>query len=90
MQEARQTTSALMKESETITNEKAKTILKQAHSDAIAILEGGKREIEKERLSMLAQMKEHIVDVSLRLNEKMFGDGKTSREFLEKELEKMK
>jgi hypothetical protein len=35
-------------------------------------------------------MKEHIVDVSLRLNEKMFGPGKTNREFLEAEISKMK
>lgn len=35
-------------------------------------------------------MKEHIIDVSLRLNEKMFGKGKTSKEFLEAELAKMK
>lgn len=39
---------------------------------------------------MLAGMKEHIIDVSLKLNEKMFGPGKTNKTFLKKELSKMK
>ena len=90
LDEARQTTATLMKESEIISREKANTIIKHANRQALAILDGGKRELEKERLTMLAQMKEHIVDVSLRLNEKMFGPGKTNKEFLEAELAKMK
>lgn len=87
---ARQTTATLMKESEIISNEKAAKIMQQAHRDALAVLDGWKREIEKQRLTMLTQMKEHIIDVSLRLNEKMFGPGKTNKEFLEAELAKMK
>jgi len=90
MNAARQTTAMLMKESEVITREKATKIIEKAHREALAVLDGGKRELEKERLTMLAQMKEHIVDVSLRLNEKMFGNGKTSREFIESEMAKMK
>ena len=62
-----------MKESEIIAREKANAIMNKAHSEAIAILDGEKRDIEKERLTMLAQMKDHIIDVSLKLNEKMFG-----------------
>ena len=87
---ARQTTATLMKESEIISHEKAAKIMQQAHRDALAVLDGGKREIEKERLTMLTQMKEHIIDVSLKLNEKMFGPGKTNKDFLEAELAKMK
>ncbi len=90
IKEARKTTNVLMKESENVAKKKAEIIMKRAHKQALAILDGEKRDIEKERLSMLAHMKEHIIDVSLRLNEKMFGQGKTSREFLERELEKMK
>ena len=90
LKEARQTTSTLMKESEVIAREKADVIMKKAHNDAIAILDGEKRDIEKERLTMLSQMKDHIIDVSLKLNEKMFGQWKTSREFLEREFSKIK
>jgi F0F1-type ATP synthase membrane subunit b/b' len=87
---ARQTTATLMKESEVISREKANTIIKHANRQALAILDGGKRDLERERLTMLSQMKEHIIDVSLRLNEKIFGPGKTNREFLEAEMAKMK
>jgi len=79
-----------MKESEIIAHEKAEIIIKKANKEALAVLDGGKRELEKERLSMLSHVKEHIVDVSLKLNEKMFGPGKTNKEFLEAELAKMK
>lgn len=88
--EAQKASRNLMKESEILANAKADAIREKAHAEAIAILDGGKRELEKERRTMLSQMKSHIVDVSLRLNEKMFGKGQTSREFLEAELAKMK
>ena len=90
LEQARHTTAALMKESEVISREKAATIIKHANRQALAILDGWKRELEKERRSMLSQMKEHIIDVSLKLNEKMFGDKKMSREFIEAEIKNLK
>lgn len=90
LSEAKKTSRDLMKESEILARAKADAIKKKAKSEALAILDGGKRELEKERLSMLDQMKSHIIDVSLRLNEKMFGSKKTSREFIEAEIAKMK
>jgi len=90
IQNARKTSRSLMKESEIVAKAKAEAIIEKAHAEVEAIMGGGRRELEKERLSMLAQMKEHIIDVSLKLNEKMFGKWKTSREFLEEELTKMK
>lgn len=90
MKHAKKTSRNLMKESEILANAKADAIKAKAKSEALAILDGGKRELEKERLSMLTQVKKHIVDVSLRLNEKMFWDKKTSREFIEAEFAKMK
>jgi len=90
MKNAKKTSRNLMRESEILANAKADAIKKRAKAQALAILDWGKRELEKERLSMLSQVKKHIVDVSLRLNEKMFGPGKTNKEFLEAELAKMK
>jgi len=87
---AQKTSRDLMKESEIVARAKADAIKQKAKSEALAILDGGKRELEKERISMLKQMKDHIVDVSMKLNEKMFGPGKTNKEFLEAEFAKMK
>jgi hypothetical protein len=36
------------------------------------MIDGGKRELERERVSMLSHVKTNIIDVSLKLNEKMF------------------
>jgi len=72
MKEAKKTSRDLMRESEILANAKAQAIKKKAKAEANAILDGGKRELEKERISMLSQVKSHIVDISLRLNEKMF------------------
>jgi len=90
IEEARKTTATLMRESEVISHEKAQKIIKKANREALSILDGWKREVEKERLTMLSHMKEHIVDVSLKLNEKMFGPGKTNKEFLEREIDNIK
>lgn len=72
IQEAKKTSRNLMRESEILANAKAQAIKKKAKAEANALLDGGKKELEKERISMLSQVKSHIVDVSLRLNEKMF------------------
>ncbi|MCH8518475.1 ATP synthase F0 subunit B [Candidatus Gracilibacteria bacterium] len=86
---AKKSSEALLEESRYIAKLKAEAILKEAHDNALAVLEGGKRELEKERISMLGQVKSHIVDMSLRLNKKMFDTPNTSKEFLEKEVEKL-
>ncbi|MDA9129221.1 ATP synthase F0 subunit B [Candidatus Gracilibacteria bacterium] len=90
LDKARETTSVLMKESESIAKHKAQIIIAKANLATKAILDGARKEAEKERRTMLTQVKKHIIDTSLRLNEKMFGSEKTSREFLEKELSEMK
>ena len=38
---------------------------------------------------MLVQMKSHILDVSLKLNEKMFGKNEANREYISEEIKKM-
>lgn len=90
LETAKKTSRDLMRESEILANARATAIQEEAHTKALAILDWGRRELEKERKTMLAQMKSHILDISLKLNEKIFQSEENSREFLEKELEKMK
>jgi F-type H+-transporting ATPase subunit b len=90
LKQAQEVSKNIMNEAEEIAITKAESIRINAKNDVLAMIDGGKRELEKERFSMLSQVKGHIVDVSLRLNEKMFGPGKTNREFLEAEIAKMK
>lgn len=86
LQETRKTTAELMRESEAIAKQKAQDIINKAHFDALAILDGWRREIEKERKSMLAQMKVHIVDISLKVNKKMFWKQQVDRDFIEESM----
>lgn len=89
LQEAKVTSRVLMEESQSIAQSKADTLIAEANSKVVAILESGRREIDTERRTMLAQMKSHILDVSLRLNQKMFGHTQENKEFIEKEFEKI-
>ena len=89
LEAAKKSSEQLLEESHKIAKLKAEAIMKEAHDDAIATLESGKRELEKERISMLGQVKSHIIDMSLRLNQKLFDGPNTSKEFLEKEVEKL-
>ena len=77
-------------EIERLANKKSIDILLRAENDANMIIEWWRRQLEKDRLTMLSQMKSHIIDLSLRLNEKLFDKKEVSKEFMEKELEKIK
>jgi len=72
-----------------LADQKASLIMAKAKKDIDAIMEGGRREIEKERLGMLQSMKGKIIDLSLKLNDKMFTEEKASRDFMEKKLEEI-
>lgn len=86
---ARKAQADLMKESKNIADEKAQAIISKANFQALSILEGGRRDVEKERLTMLSQMKEHIIDVSLKLNERMFGEKNMNKDYIEEEIKKI-
>ena len=90
LEEAQKTSRSLMTESERIAQAKAEALMKEANARVFAIIEGGQKQIEKERRTMLVQMKSHILDVSLRLNQKMFGSAQENKEFIEREFERMK
>jgi F0F1-type ATP synthase membrane subunit b/b' len=53
IESARKTSRDLMKESEILAKAKAEAIMIQAHDGAMATLETGRRELEKERTTML-------------------------------------
>lgn len=89
LEAAKKSSEQLLEESRHIAKLKAEAIMKDAHDNALATLEWGKRELEKERISMLWQVRSHIVDMSFRLNKKIFDSPQISKVFLEKEVEKL-
>ena len=86
---ARADANDIMISAKELADQKANLIMQKAKSDVNAIMDGGRREIEKERLTMLQNMKGKIIDLSLKLNEKMFDDEKASKDFMEKEMKQI-
>jgi len=90
LDDARKKADWMIVEAETIAKTKRANILEKAENEAKAIIDSGRREIEKEKLSMLSEVKSNIVDLVLRFNKKLFGIEKVSSEFVEREIELMK
>ncbi len=87
---ARKTGEAIVSESETIGKKKREDIIAKAELDGKDLLNSGRSEIEKERLAAMSSVKSHLVDLILKLNEKLFKDSNITKDYIEKELLSMK
>ena len=90
LKKARKKSDEIISEAEKIAKNKRNSLLEKAEEEAKWIINSGKAEIEKEKLSMLADVKSNIIDLVLRFNKKLFWSEKISSEFVEKEIELMK
>jgi len=90
LKKARKKSDEMLSEAEAIAKNKRNSLIEKAEAEAKGIIESGRAEIEKEKLSMLAEVKSNIVDLVLRFNKKLFWSEKISNEFVEKEIELMK
>ena len=90
LKKARKQSDEMISEAEKIAKNKRNTLLEKAENEAKWIINSGRAEIEKEKLSMLSDVKSNIVDLVLRFNKKLFWSEKVSSEFVEKEIELMK
>lgn len=88
--QARENAKTMMVDIESLANKKSVDIILAAENKAKLAIAAGRRQLDKERLSMLAQMKSKIIDISLRLNEKLFDDQTVSRDFMENEMDNIK
>jgi F0F1-type ATP synthase membrane subunit b/b' len=64
--------------------------LKMAEEKAQSIIDSANRDIEKERLSMFNVMKEKVLDLSLKINSKVFDNKDNNKEFISKEVNSVK
>ena len=90
LDEARKKADEMIVEAEWVAKKRREEILEKAENEAKAIIESWKTEIEKEKLSMLSEVKSNIIDLVLKFNKKLFGNEKISKDFVEKEIELMK
>jgi len=77
------------KSSEDLAKKTKEKLIGEAEVQAKSIISSANAEIEKERLSMMNSIKSKIVDLSLKLNEKLFSEEKVNKDFMEKTLGKV-
>lgn len=90
LKKAKKDANSFLNQSEDIANKKAEDIIKKANKDVMYIIEWWKREVEKERLTMLEKLKESAINLSLELNKKLFDQTCSTNSFIEKQVEKVK
>lgn len=90
LKDARKKSEEMISEAEVIAKNKKTTIVEKAEKEALDIVESWRKEVEKEKLSMLSDVKWNIVDLVLKFNKKLFGKESVSAEFVAKEIELMK
>lgn len=87
LEEARDKAHGIEKSAEEFSKQNTSITLEKAEKEAKYILESAKSELEKDRLDMANAMKSKILDLSLKLNSKIFTKESANKDFLEKELE---
>lgn len=90
LEDARQKGNKLIEEAEALAKSKKQKIVSEAETAAQETKDLAQAEIQKERNSMLSDMKGNVIDMALRLNKKLFGEENVSREYLEKNIDSLK
>lgn len=90
LKKARMKGDTIVSDLEALGKTKREEIVAKAEVEAKNLLESSKLEIEKERLSMMNSLKSGVIDLILKMNSKLFGDEKHTKEYLEKEIQSLK
>jgi F0F1-type ATP synthase membrane subunit b/b' len=64
--------------------------IQDAEEKAQGIMDSARRDVEKERLGMLNEMKNKVLDLSLKINSKVFNNKDNNKEFINKEVNSIK
>lgn len=83
--EARVKASEIEQRANEISNQNSYKIVEKAEQEAKYLLENAKSQIEKEKLDMENNMKDKILNLSLKLNSKIFDKEVANKDFMEKE-----
>lgn len=86
IEEAKNKASEIQNSALEVSKKQSEAKLQEAESKAKNILESALRDIEKERLSMAEQLKNKLLDVSLKINAKILNNEESNKEFIKKEI----
>lgn len=90
LKKARAKGDTIVSDLESLGKNKRDDIISKAENEAKTLLESSKMEIEKDKLSMMNSIKSSVIDLVLKMNGKLFGDEKHTRDYLEKEIQSLK
>ncbi len=84
---ARVKASEIEEKAEELSKQNTAKSLEKAEKEAEYIIESAKTNIEKDRLDMENNMRNKILDLSLKLSSKLFSKSEANKDFLDKELD---
>lgn len=84
---ARAKAGEIEKSAEELSKNNTAKAIEQAEKEAKYIVEAAKEETEKQKLDMINSMRSKVLDLSLKLNSKIFTKEVANKDFLEKELD---
>ena len=90
LDEARSKALEMQKNADDISRKDTAKKLKDAEEKAQGIMNSARRDVEKERLSMIDVMKEKVLDLSLKINSKVFDNKDNNKDFISKEVNSIK
>ncbi len=74
-------------QSQEIASIKAQELIKKANSEVMYILDSWKKEVEKDRVDMLEEIEESALNLSIKLNEKLFNNSCQNNSFVNKQID---
>lgn len=90
IEEARIKASQIQNDASEISKKDTARKIKEAEEKAKAIIDSATRDIEKEKLWMIDSMKQKVLDLSLKINSKVFDNKDNNKEFITKEANSIK
>jgi len=81
---------AIQKNAEELAKKDTQKKISEAEIKAQGIVDWARRDIEKERLGMLESLKDKVLDLSLKINSKVFETKDANKDFIQKEVNSIK
>lgn len=88
--EARSKAHSIESTSEELAKKEYAKKMEEAERKAKNIEDSALRDIEKQKTEMLTSLKDKVLDISLKLNSKLFEDSSKNKDFMQKELNSIK
>lgn len=90
MTEAKQKADSFMAGSEKLAKNQIEELLEKANREAMYIIELWKKQLEKDKQDMMNELKDWVLNLSLKLNKKLFDKETVNKDFIKKELDNEK